>query len=80
MKQCSILDDYLLNSSVVKCPPSNWKVGCSITQPLSELPYHSLGKSVHLNRPGKKHNSGFGLPPIAVTKKIKISTQTQKSQ
>jgi len=27
-----------------------------------------LGKSVHLNRPGKKHNSGFGLPPIAVTK------------
>jgi len=24
-----------------------------------------LGKSVHPNRPGKKHNSGFGLPPIA---------------
>jgi len=38
-------------------------------QPLNELPYRSLGKSVHLNRPGKKHNSGFGLPPIAVTKK-----------
>jgi len=27
-----------------------------------------LGKSVHLNRPGKKRNSGLGLPPIAVTK------------
>jgi len=32
-----------------------------------------LGKSVHLNRPGKKHNSGFGLPLIAVTKIKKIS-------
>jgi len=43
-----------------------------VPQPLSELPYRSFGKSVHLNRPGKKHNSGFGLPPIAVTKnKIK---------
>jgi len=29
------------------------------------LPQRCLGKSVHLNRPGKKHNSGFGLPPIA---------------
>ena len=37
-------------------------------QPLSELPKRSLGKSVHFNLPGKKHNSGFGLPPIAVTK------------
>jgi len=27
-----------------------------------------LGKSVHLNRPGKKHNSGFGLLPTALTK------------
>jgi len=32
------------------------------------LPWRSLGKSVHLNRPGKKHNSGLDLPPIAVTK------------
>jgi len=32
------------------------------------LPQRSLGKSVHLNCPGMKHNSGFGLPPIAVTK------------
>jgi len=38
-------------------------------QPLRELPYRSLGKSVHLNRPGKKHNSGFGLSPFAVAKK-----------
>jgi len=38
-------------------------------QSLSELPQHSLGKSGHLNRPGKKRNSGFGLPSIAVTKK-----------
>jgi len=37
-------------------------------QPLSELPYSFLGKSVHLNLPGKKHNTGFGLPPIAVPK------------
>ena len=29
------------------------------------------GKSVHLNCPGKTHNSGFGLPPIAVTKNYK---------
>jgi len=35
---------------------------------VSELPQRSLGKSVHLNRPGKKHNSGLGLPPIAVAK------------
>ena len=27
-----------------------------------------LGESVNLNRPGKKHNSGYGLPLIAVTK------------
>jgi len=27
-----------------------------------------LGKSVHLNRPGKKHNSGLGLPPASVAK------------
>jgi len=27
-----------------------------------------LGKSVHLNCPGKKHNSGFGLPLITVSK------------
>jgi len=27
-----------------------------------------FGKSVHLNRPGKKHNSGVGLPLFAVTK------------
>jgi len=29
-----------------------------------------LGKSVHLD-PGKKQNSGFGLPPIAVTINIR---------
>jgi len=27
-----------------------------------------LGKSVHLSRLGKKQISGFGLPPISVTK------------
>jgi len=43
--------------------------GCVVDpQPLSELPLRSLGKSVHLNRPGKKHNPDLGLPPIAVTK------------
>jgi len=31
----------------------------------------SWAKSVHLNRPGKKHNSGLGLPP-------KINKQTKK--
>jgi len=35
-----------------------------------------LGKSVHLNRPGKKHNSGLGLPPIAVAK---INKKKQKT-
>jgi len=37
-------------------------------RPLSESPQRCLGKSVHLNCPGKKQNSGFGLPPIVVTK------------
>jgi len=32
------------------------------------LPSRSLGKSVRLNRPSKKHNSGFGLPPTAGSK------------
>jgi len=40
-------------------------------RPLNELPQRSLGKSVHLNYPSKKHNSGFGLPPIAVIKIVK---------
>jgi len=31
--------------------------------------------SVHLNRPGKKHSSGFGLPPIAVTEINKKSRE-----
>jgi len=50
-------------------------MGCEFDpQPLSELPWRSLGMSAHLNRPGKKHNSGFGLPPIAVTKVNKKKT------
>jgi len=32
-------------------------------RPLSKSPQRSLGKSVHLNRAGKKQISGFGLPP-----------------
>jgi len=36
-------------------------------QPLSELPKRSLVKSVHLNRPGQKQISGFGLPPTTVS-------------
>jgi len=36
-----------------------------------------LGKGVHLNRLGKKHSSGFGLPPIAVTK---INKQKEKDK
>jgi len=31
----------------------------------------NIASSVHLNRPDKKRVSGFGLPPLAVTK-IKI--------
>jgi len=42
---------------------------------MSELPSRSLGKSVHPNRPGKKRSSGFGLPPIAVTKINKTNHQ-----
>ena len=30
-----------------------------------------MGKSVHLNRPGGKRVPSFGLPPTAVTKKVK---------
>ena len=30
-----------------------------------------MGKSIHLNRPGRKQISGFGLPGIAITK-IKV--------
>jgi len=57
---------------VVKCPLLNWKVGCSATEWINALgPERPLGKSVHLNCPGKKHNSGFGLPPIAVIKIVK---------
>jgi len=29
-----------------------------------------LGETIHLNRPGKKHNSGLGLLPIAINKKM----------
>jgi len=37
-------------------------------RPLSESQWRSLDKSVHLNRPGKKQISGFGLPPnVALT-------------
>ena len=48
-------------SSVVKCPPINWKVGCS--RPLSEQPWHSLGKSVHPKSPRQVTN--FTLRPAA---------------
>jgi len=42
--------------------------GCVLDpRSLSESPVRSLGKSVDLNRPGKKQISCFGLPPIAVT-------------
>jgi len=37
-----------------------------------------LGKSVRSNSPGKKHNSGFGLLPIAVTR-IKLRKTSQFS-
>jgi len=35
-------------------------------RPLSDSPQRSLGKSVHFNRPDKKHYSGFGLAPNVV--------------
>jgi len=47
-------------------------------RPLSESPQRSLGKSVHLNRPGKKQISGFGLLPIAVIK-IELGKTNAKS-
>jgi len=65
-------------------PTSNCRDGAAIVQwlsvrlPIGRLDVRStatewlaivlLGKSIHLNRPGKKHNSGFRLPPIVVTK------------
>jgi len=36
-------------------------------RPLSELPWNSLGKSVHLNHPDKKQISNFLLSPVVVT-------------
>jgi len=38
-----------------------------------------LGKSVHLNCPGKKHNLGFGLPLITVSKIKKTRLETSGS-
>jgi len=32
-----------------------------------------MGKSVHLNHPGMKQISGFGVPPITVTQNKKIT-------
>jgi len=54
-------------SSVVKCPPLNWKVGCSIHGHCVNCPSF-LGESVHPKSPLKGQLSGFGLPPTAVTK------------
>jgi len=36
-------------------------------QPLTESPWCSICKSVHLNHPDNKQISGFGLPPIVKT-------------
>jgi len=38
-----------------------------------------LGKSVHLNRPDKKHRLGFGLPPAVVKQVCCIATQCQRA-
>jgi len=54
-------------SSVVKCPPLNWKVGCSIHGHCVNCPSF-LGESVHPKSPLKGQLLGFGLPPTAVTK------------
>jgi len=52
-------------STIAQCKLSTSQLEGWVFDPLSELPSRSLVKSVHLNRPGKKHNSGSGLPPIA---------------
>ena len=44
------------------------------SQPLSGSPWRSLGKSVHLNQPGKKLLSGSSLPSRQITSKNRIST------
>ena len=53
-------------------------------QPLRELPWSSMSKSVHLNHPGKKRNSGFGQPSAAFTQvkqqQKNNSTKTSKFQ
>ena len=53
-----------------KCPPLNWKIGCSIHGHLMKCRSAPWVRAFTAP-PGKKHNSGFGLPPIAVIKIVK---------
>ena len=55
------------NSLVVKCPPPNWKVGRSIHSHWVNCRGAPWARAF-TSATGKKHNSGFGLSSIAVTK------------
>jgi len=71
----STLKDQLRTScgdvSVVECPPLNRKVGCSIHGHWVNRRSAAQLKSISLNRPGKKQNSGFDLPSIATAQKLR---------
>jgi len=51
-----------VRSSVVKCPPLNWKVGCSIHSHWVKCRSTPWASVLTQNRPGRGHISGFGLP------------------
>ena len=51
-------------SSMVQCPPPNWKVGCSIDGHWVNRPQHFL--VITVTAPTKSLYSGFSLPPIDV--------------
>ena len=55
-------------SSVAKCPPLNWKVGCSIHGHWVNFRSTPCARVFTQNRPGRGQISGFALPPLtAVT-------------
>jgi len=58
-------------NSVVKCPPLNWKLGCSIHGHWVNFRSTPWARMFTQNRPGRGQISGFGLPLTAVTKNLK---------
>jgi len=55
-------------SSVINCPPLNWKVGCSIHGRWVSFRSTSWARVFTQNRPDRGQISGFGLSLAGVTK------------